>query len=209
MTKAEQARDRRQAAARADAEQRRNRRNRAAVIALAAIPATITIALVVIGVIQRAGTEPADPAASLTGVEVFDVDSREHVQQPVDYPQEPPVGGPHAPVWQNCGFYADAVPSETAVHSLEHGAVWLTYDPELSEEMIDALRELAHEESFVLVTPFPGLQSPVVASAWGRQLVLGSADDPQLEEFLRAYRLGPQTPEPGAPCTGGTGEPTA
>jgi hypothetical protein len=46
------------------------------------------------------------------------------------------------------------------------------------------------------------LSTPVVASAWGKQLRLKSVDDPKLQEFIRAYRKGPQTPEPGAPCTG-------
>ncbi|MPZ29305.1 MAG: DUF3105 domain-containing protein, partial [Micromonosporaceae bacterium] len=49
--------------------------------------------------------------------------------------------------------------------------------------------------------------APVVASAWGKQLPLDSADDPRLKEFVRTFAQGPQTPEPGAPCTGGAGEP--
>jgi hypothetical protein len=44
----------------------------------------------------------------------------------------------------------------------------------------------------------------VVASAWGKQEAFDAADDPGLESFIKAYRLGPQTPEPGAVCTGGT-----
>jgi hypothetical protein len=59
----------------------------------------------------------------------------------------------------------------------------------------------------VLVSPYPDLPAPVVASAWGKQLQLDSANDPRLEQFVSAFREGPQTPEPGAPCTGGTGNP--
>ena len=44
----------------------------------------------------------------------------------------------------------------------------------------------------------------MVASAWGKQISLDGADDPDLESFIRAYQQGPQTPEPGAVCTGGT-----
>jgi hypothetical protein len=44
-----------------------------------------------------------------------------------------------------------------------------------------------------------------MASAWGKQVALDGADDPNLESFIKAYRLGPQNPEPGAVCTGGTG----
>jgi hypothetical protein len=53
------------------------------------------------------------------------------------------------------------------------------------------------------------LPSPVVASAWGKQLRLDGAGDPRLERFVSAFQQGPQTPEPGAACTGGVGEPKA
>jgi hypothetical protein len=33
---------------------------------------------------------------------------------------------------------------------------------------------------------------------------LDSTEDPRLEQFVSAFRQGPQTPEPGAPCMGGT-----
>lgn len=62
----------------------------------------------------------------------------------------------------------------------------------------------AERTTYLLVTPWVGgLPSAVVASAWGKQLALPSADDPRIAEFVRAFRAGPQTPEPGAPCTGG------
>jgi hypothetical protein len=122
----------------------------------------------------------------------------------VDYEQRPPVGGDHASVWQDCGFYASAVASEQAVHSLEHGAVWVTYDPELPEDQLTALRELAADNGYLLVSPLWGLPSPVVASAWGVQLELPSAGDRRLPAFVARYQQGPQTPEPGAPCSGGT-----
>jgi putative peptide zinc metalloprotease protein len=141
------------------------------------------------------------------GTETFDAPERSHVWTPVVFAQAPPVGGNHAPIWQNCGFYDTAVPNETAVHSLEHGAVWITYRPDLPVGQIDALRRLARGQSYVLVSPFDDLPAPVVASAWRRQLRLDSADDPRLDQFVRAFRLGRQAPEPGAPCTGGIGEP--
>jgi hypothetical protein len=60
----------------------------------------------------------------------------------------------------------------------------------------------------MVLSPYPGLPAPVVASAWGKQLKLTGADDPRLAAFIREYRQGPQTPEPGAACTGGL-DPTA
>lgn len=149
------------------------------------------------------------PASSApAGVRIFEVRSQAHVSGPVDYPETPPVGGAHDPTWQNCGFYSEAIVKERGVHSLEHGAVWLTYRPGLAGDQLDILRRLASSQSHILVTPWAGeLPSPVVASAWGRQLGLDSASDPRLVEFVRAFRTGPQTPEPGAPCTGGRSTP--
>lgn len=131
----------------------------------------------------------------------------QHSEGSVDYDQTPPAGGEHNPVWQNCGFYAEPVRSENAVHSQEHGAVWITYQPNLSQEQVQQIQELANNNTHVLASPYPSLPSPVVASAWGKQLQLDSADDSRLKQFVRSFKQGPQTPEPGAVCTGGTGNP--
>jgi hypothetical protein len=141
----------------------------------------------------------------LTGeVQTFENLPATHVEGVVEYTQTPPVGGPHSNVWQNCGFSAAPINSENGVHSLEHGAVWITYRPDLPADQIDQLRELAEGTSYVLVSRFPDLPAPVVASAWGTQLQLQSASDPELDAFVRTYRQGPQTLEPGASCSGGT-----
>jgi hypothetical protein len=158
------------------------------------------IALAVLDARQRSGGATGD-------VKTYDVgQAGEHTQGEVDYAQNPPAGGEHNPVWQNCGFYGKPVRDESAVHSLEHGAVWITYSPDLPQDQIDELRGIAESQSFILVSPFPDLPSntPVVASAWGKQVGLSGSDDPDLENFIQAYQQGPQTPEPGAVCTGGT-----
>jgi predicted small secreted protein len=132
--------------------------------------------------------------------------SRNHTKEPVDYPQSPPVGGPHNPIWQNCGFYSKPVSNEYAVHSMEHGAVWITHSPDLPKDQVEKIKSLT-QKSYVLASPYPGLPAPVVASAWGKQLRLNSTSDPRLEQFVSTYSQGPQNPEPGAPCTGGVGSP--
>jgi Protein of unknown function (DUF3105) len=121
---------------------------------------------------------------------------------------EPPGGGDHNPVWQNAGFYGEPARNENAVHTLEHGAVWIAYSPNLPQEERDRVREIVSGQNCVLASPFSDLEAPVVASSWGRQLKLEGADDPDLERFVRAYKQGPDTPEPGAACTGGMGAPS-
>ena len=135
----------------------------------------------------------------IQGVETFTNLGRGHVTTPVSYPQDPPVGGDHSPQLQPCGAYRQPVPNERAVHSMEHGAVWVTYRPDLPAADANRLNDLA-KQTYVLVSPYPGLPAPVVASAWGVQLRLDSTTDPRLERFVATYRQGPQTPEPGAPC---------
>ncbi|UWE13633.1 DUF3105 domain-containing protein [Actinacidiphila bryophytorum] len=145
--------------------------------------------------------------AKIDGVRSFGHLSRNHVQGTVSYAQNPPVGGDHSPVWLNCGIYDKPVPNENAVHDMEHGAVWITYRPGLPADQLAELKATAGKTTFVGLSPYPGLTSPIVISAWGKQLVLQKADDPRLADFVSAYRQGPQTPEPGAPCTGGIGTP--
>ena len=148
------------------------------------------------------------PAKPPEGVKSFEVGpGGMHTEGDVDYAHCPPVGGEHNPVWQNCGFYDEPVTDELAVHSLEHGAVWITCSPDLPQEQVAQVRDLANNQTHILVSPYPDLPSPVVASAWGKQVSLESADDPDLELFVRAYQQGPQTPEHGAPCHGGVGRP--
>jgi hypothetical protein len=149
-------------------------------------------------VAEAVGAPPA-------GVRHFAVISHQPVTTPVVYAQTPPVGGDHSPVWQDCGFYTAPVANEHAVDSMEHGAVWITYRPDLSPAQIDLLRQLAQRQTYVLVSPYPGLPEPAVASAWGVQLRLSTTSDPRLAQFVRAYRLGLQAPERGVPCTGGLG----
>lgn len=165
------------------------------------------LALGVLLVALSAGPPPA--AVEPPGVQTFEVTSAEHVSTPVTYEQTPPVGGPHLPPpgWQNCGFYSEPVQSESAVHSLEHGAVWITHRADLPDDQVDALRDKT-ARSYVLVSPWEGdLPAPVVASAWGKQLPLQSATDPALDQFIEFFVNGPQTPEAGATCSGGVGNP--
>ncbi|MEY4174174.1 MAG: hypothetical protein RI900_1339 [Actinomycetota bacterium] len=146
--------------------------------------------------------DPGEPEGTMT----FTGLEQTHVDTPVEYPQTPPVGGPHSPQWQTCAFYGAAIPAERGVHSMEHGAVWITHSPDLPAEQVEVLKALQQSGREVLVSPFEGLPTPVVASAWGKQLQLPSAGDPRLEVFVSMFDDGPQTPELGTPCAGGVDE---
>ncbi|GHH74628.1 membrane protein [Streptomyces sulfonofaciens] len=130
---------------------------------------------------------------------------REHVTKPVHYPMIPPVGGDHAPVWMNCNgdVYTEAVPDVNAVHSLEHGAVWVTYTGRADPADVRKLAALVARTPYSLMSPYPAQKAPIMLTAWGRQRTVGGADDPAVGAFFADFVQGPQTPEPGAPCTGG------
>ena len=179
-------------------EQKRKERRRAVLIfSVTGVMLLLIIAGVTFSVIRSEASKP-----DLSAVKSYEV-TPDHVQTPVEYAQTPPAGGEHNPVWLNCASYTTPVPSENAVHSMEHGAVWVTYRPDLPADQVAALKE-AMPSTYVVLSPFEGLKAPVVASAWGKQLFLDGVNDPRLEAFIRQYKQGSQAPESGAPCTGGS-----
>lgn len=138
------------------------------------------------------------------GVESEDGLPTTHVTEDVDYEQSPPFGGPHDIQWADCTgiVYDVAIRPENALHSLEHGAVWLTYSPELPAEDVGTLEALIAGTDYTMLSPYPGLETAVSAQSWGRRLAVESVDDPRLGAFLLIYRMNPITsPEPGAPCS--------
>ena len=74
------------------------------------------------------GGDPHTSNPALKAVKTFDYPGNEHTTDPVTYAQTPPAGGPHDPVWQDCGDYTQQLRNENAVHSLEHGAVVFWYN---------------------------------------------------------------------------------
>lgn len=137
-----------------------------------------------------------------------------HTLLPVSYAGDPPTHGDHSPVWQRCGFYSEPVGNEHAVHSLEHGAIWITYQPDLPEAQKEVLRAIARAHEDVVVSPYPGLLTPVVVAVWGRHVPLEDVGKEEVERAITDLRNGPEAPEPDGGCegtnlwfTGATGDP--
>ena len=149
------------------------------------------IALVVFDARQQAASSPPGE------VQTYDVGpGGEHSQEDVDYDQTPPTGGVHNPVWQNAGFYDEPVRDETAVHTLEHGAIWIAYDPDLPADQKAQIRNLVEGQTCMLASPYPDL------SAADRRLGLGQAVDAG-----ERRRPQPRALHPGLPP--GTADPRA
>ncbi|ROQ38713.1 uncharacterized protein DUF3105 [Frondihabitans sp. PhB188] len=187
-------------------QQARTKRNRLVGLIVGGTAAVAAVTLVIVFVVTS-GSSTAPTASSITGVKTYDGLTSNHVAGTVDYAQTPPAGGDHNQVWLNCGVYSEQVPSENAVHDLEHGAVWITYDPDqVSDAEVTALRKVV-PTTYAVLSPFPGLDKPMYISAWGAQLGFSKADDPRVEQFITKYWQTSTAPEPGAPCTGGVDGP--
>ncbi|MFD7708006.1 DUF3105 domain-containing protein [Streptomyces sp. NPDC059785] len=199
------------------AERSRERRNRILVIA----GSVVAVAALVAGgayVVTSQSDDKKDDAASdskgASGHFVTGSDGvktwkgtlgRTHVTKTVDYPMNPPVGGDHNQVWMNCNgdVYTKAINDMNAVHSLEHGAVWVTYNSKASESDVKALAEKVKQTPYTLMSPVEDQKDPIMLSAWAHQRTVTGASDPDLAKFFETYVQGKQTPEPGAACTNG------
>ncbi|SDH48438.1 Protein of unknown function [Actinokineospora alba] len=150
--------------------------------------------------------ENKDPSVNIDGVVRKEYPAGQHVKgtQRVAYDQSPPFGGPHDEAWADCEgvVYPTAVRSENMVHALEHGSVWIAYNPDkIQGADLDKLKGRVEGQPFMMLSPFPGLDKPISMQSWGHQLKLDSADDPRVEQFIKSLKRNKyQNPEPNAAC---------
>ncbi|MEU6877355.1 DUF3105 domain-containing protein [Streptomyces sp. NPDC046712] len=194
------------------AEQARERRNRFITIGVSAV---VVLSLVGFGGYvlneqsEKKERQEAAAKAPIKDEKSWDAKKlgRNHVTTPVAYEMKPPVGGDHDQVWQNCDgdVYTTKIAEMNAVHSLEHGAVWVTYNKKAAEADVKKLAEKVGKTPYSLMSPVDDQAGAIMLSAWGKQVSVDSASDPRVDAFFTKYVQGPQTPEPGAACTGGVG----
>ncbi len=197
------------------AEQARERRNRILTVAAS----VVVVAGLVVGavvLVQSQSDDDSGTAADSKSAGHFVTGSdgvktwkgtlgRTHVTKTVKYPTEPPVGGDHNQVWMNCNgdVYTKELNNMNAVHSLEHGAVWVTYTGKAKKADVDALAAKVKQTPYTLMSPDDKQKDPIMLTAWGVQRTVTSASDPNVGKFFEKFVQGKQTPEPGAACTGG------
>jgi hypothetical protein len=141
------------------------------------------------------------------GVVQYNNLTNEVVTGPIDYDLHPPAGGPHAELPQLCGLYRVQVADENLVASLATGVVWIAYQPTLAEDDVEALREAAQGELDVILTPYEGLEAPIVITAWGRQLTIDDPLDDRIATFIAVYRNHERAPLVDETCARGVGLP--
>lgn len=181
-------------------------------IAIGGVVGVVVLAIIGYAVfaVVRGSRSWEDKVADIKGVVNYRaqknaaLDSRNHKDGTLTYVTSPPVGGDHNPLWQNCmgDVYDAAIANEHAVHSLEHGAVWVTYKPGIAQDQIDDLKKKVQGKDYMLMSPYPGLDHNVSLQVWGYQLKLDDATDPRIDEFIKDARLNASM-EPGAACSSG------
>ena len=179
------------------------------------IAAAVVVVLFAAGVISyavvkvnQANADKVTALDQISGIASYDYASgQEHVTTPVTYTESPPVGGPHDPEWADCTgtVYSADIRHENAVHALEHGATWITYDPDtISDADLTTLQELVEGRAGLMLSPYAGLTSTISLQSWNHQLSLDSASDERVEQFVDFLTLNSTVeghyPEVGASC---------
>ncbi|MFG3707460.1 DUF3105 domain-containing protein [Micromonospora sp. NPDC047670] len=158
------------------------------------------------------GSKPwEDRAAAIDGIVNFRekdkklVEGGNHQAGAITYSVLPPVAGPHNAAWQNCmgDTYDAPIANEHAVHSLEHGTVWITYRPDLPADQVAKLKEKVQGKEKLMLSPFEGLDKPISLQAWGYQLKVDNADDGRIDEFIKTLRVNASIEGPTALCSEG------
>lgn len=150
--------------------------------------------------------EQQDPSRQIPGVVTTKPASANHIgpDQRVAYDRRPPMGGPHDSIWADCSgtVYDSAVRTENMIHGLEHGAVWIAYNPsKVTGGALQSLEDRVEGQNYLTLSPYPGLDKPIALQSWGHQLKVQRPDDPRIDQFIQALRTNQYThPEVGATC---------
>jgi len=115
------------------------------------------------------------------------------------YNSNPPSSGDHWPTPATCQVYINEVPDEAVIHSLEHGAVWISYKDKNDKDLIKKLTDITKGSGGkVLLSPREKNDSNLALASWGRVLRLEKYDEQKIRDFIRYYRNA--APEALAAC---------
>ncbi|HZD22426.1 MAG TPA: DUF3105 domain-containing protein [Acidimicrobiia bacterium] len=142
------------------------------------------------------------PPPELAAVETFEDMGVGHLaagEPPPVYNSDPPTSGPHAATPAPCGIYRQPVSDVSQLHSMEHGAVVVQYDPDLPQDQIEMIEDIDWPPAAeVIVAPRPNNPAAVALTSWTRRLLLDEVDVDVITVYQREF--GNQSPEAGAQC---------
>ncbi|QQG45141.1 MAG: DUF3105 domain-containing protein [Candidatus Sungiibacteriota bacterium] len=129
---------------------------------------------------------------NLPGVFVSD-EGREHVSpgHPHTYNSNPPTSGPHFAQPAEWGIYKEELPDENLIHNLEHGGVWISYKPGISEEIRKKLEGFFEKYGRkIIVEPRSKNDLDIALVAWNRLDKFNASDfsEERVDRFIKAFR---------------------
>lgn len=133
----------------------------------------------------------------------------DHTGADVQYESFPPVAGQHRPNAAPCGVHGRQFEDELMVHTLEHGAVGIAYDPAaLAPDDIKTIEEKVMEfDSHTFSVPYDGMETPISLLAWGHMIRLDEYDEEVVDGFIEEFRRGGDAPEANQACPNDQNEP--
>ena len=133
--------------------------------------------------------KPSDKAA--VGDEVT-IMGRNHIkvgEEHAPYTTNPPSSGPHYDTPEPWGIKSAPITDEYAVHSLEHGTVWITYLPDkISRDELKQLESIANKYRRIILSPRPANDSLVAVVSWGRIQKFNQFDADKINLFAERNR---------------------
>ncbi len=146
----------------------------------------VTVLIMIGGIFLVSNSGPSSKPLIGQSVQV----SQGHVPDgtQITYNSNPPAGGQHYAETAHAGFYDTTnVPKDGyLVHSLEHGAVILWYNPKmLSPDQVNKLKDIFNQVSGKsIMAPRNSMDVPIGLSSWGQVLKLTSIDEKQIKAFF-------------------------
>jgi len=142
------------------------------------------------GLVLLAGKEANKETLPLEGNSI-PVESLRHVaMENVKKTQDPQTSGDHfGGGVAGPGIHDEPVEDGLIIHSLEHGAVVVHYDPnQLDENEVGELKDFFRTElrGKKILLPRPNMTTPIIMTSWGQILSLESLDKEKMVLFMAA-----------------------
>ncbi len=130
---------------------------------------------------------------------------REHVSvgsQLPEYNSNPPTSGPHYDTPARPGFRDEIIADGHLIHSMEHGLIWISYNPRIGAEA-EKLRDIT--SLFTVITQREANDEDIAVVAWGRldtfnleDGTIDAYDMQRINDFVQRYaNRGPESIPPG------------
>lgn len=147
--------------------------------------------------LQNSGPKNEDQSRSVSILEARHITPGSALPE---YSSNPPTSGAHYAQTARSGFREEVIPDQNIIHNLEHGDIWISYRPGISDAAKEELKQFGAAK--VIITPREANETDIALAAWGRLDTFNLEDDAlpieRIEDFIKRYtNRGPER-VPGA-----------